>query len=200
MTGSSARKLKRSAVDLLAEGVLRKTSHPFLLAEVQDYSIEKAMNNGLLPIISASAIPAEELDTYISLNIPEEIQYEGLVRNIGGFCRFIKAASFSHASVLNISNMARECQVERKEVENYISILEDILIAFRLPVFAKRARRQTVSHPKFYFFDTGVFQAVKPKGPLNQPEEIAGAALEGLVAQHFRAWNAYKNEPFQIYY
>jgi predicted AAA+ superfamily ATPase len=80
-------------------------------------------------------------------------------------------------------------------VENYISILEDILIAFRLQVFTKKAKRETVSHPKFYFFDAGVFQTLRPKGPLDQPEEISVAALEGLVAQHFRARNTISNPP-----
>jgi len=200
LTGSSARKLKRSGIDLLAGRVLRKTLHPFLLSELKDYSFDKSMKSGLLPIIVASQIPEDVLDTYVSLYIQEEVLYEGLVRSIGSFLRFLEAASFSHASLLNISNIARECQVERKVVENYISILEDILIAFRLPVFTKKAKRETVSRPKFYFFDTGVFQTIRPKGPLDQPEEISGAALEGLVAQHFRAWNAYSNSPYEIYY
>ncbi len=201
LTGSSARKLKRSGTDLLAGRVLTKTLHPFLLSELlMDYSFDKALENGLLPIVISSTAPNEVLDTYISLYIREEVQYESLVRNIGNFSRFLEAASFSHASILNISNIARECQVERKVVENYISILEDILIAFRLPVFSRRAKRTMVSHPKFYFFDAGVFTTLRPKGPLDSPQEISGAALEGLVAQHLRAWNAYNNNPFDISY
>ncbi|KPL08523.1 ATPase [bacterium SM23_57] len=200
LTGSSARKLKRSGVDLLAGRVLRKTLHPFMLIELKNYIFENILNHGLLPIVLASQTPHEVLDTYISLYIQQEVQFEGLTRNIGNFSRFLEAASFSHASILNISNIARECEVERKVVENYISILEDILIAFKLPVFTKKAKRATVSHPKFYFFDSGVFYTLRPKGPLDYPQEISGAALEGLVAQHLRAWNAYKGNPFQIYY
>ena len=54
------------------------------------------------------------------------------MRNMGNFSRFLEAISFSHASILNMSNVARECEVERKVVENYISILEDILVVRRL--------------------------------------------------------------------
>jgi len=201
LTGSSARKLKRTGTDLLAGRVLTKSLHPFLLSELlMDYSFDRALESGLLPIVISSTAPNEVLDTYISLYIREEVQYESLVRNIGNFSRFLEAASFSHASILNISNIARECQVERKVVENYISILEDILIAFRLPVFSRRAKRTMVSHPKFYFFDSGVFTTLRPKGPLDSPQEISGAALEGLVAQHLRAWNAYNSNLFDIYY
>jgi predicted AAA+ superfamily ATPase len=200
LTGSSARKLKKSGVDLLAGRVIKKTFHPFMLAELKNYSFEHVLTEGLLPIVLVSPTRQEVLETYISLYMQEEVQFEGLVRNIGNFSRFLESVSFSHASVLNISNVARDCQVERKVVENYISILEDILIAFRLPVFTKKAKRSTVSHPKFYFFDAGVFYTLRPKGPLDYPQEISGASLEGLVAQHLRAWNAYKNSPFELYY
>jgi predicted AAA+ superfamily ATPase len=85
-------------------------------------------------------------------------------------------------------------------VEAYISILEDLLLSFRLPVFTRRAKRATVAHPKFYYFDTGVFRSLRPKGPLDRPEEIEGGALEGLVAQHLVAWNAYRGEKNKIFY
>jgi predicted AAA+ superfamily ATPase len=89
---------------------------------------------------------------------------------------------------LTVSNISRECGVERKTVEGYLSILEDLLLTFRVPVFTRKAKRATVSHPKFYFFDTGLYNALRPKGPLDRPEEIGGPTLEGLVAQHLLAW------------
>ncbi|MBN1549873.1 ATP-binding protein, partial [bacterium] len=199
LTGSSARKLKRSGIDLLAGRVILKSMFPFIISELQQYSnFETALQIGLLPLVYFAESPEETLQTYISLYIREEVQYEGLTRNIGNFSRFLEIMSFSHASLLNISNVARECQVERKVVENYITILEDILLAMRLPVFSKRAQRALVSHPKFYFFDSGVFRSIRPKGPLDSPHEIDGAALEGLVLQHLNAWNAYRNTPLSI--
>jgi predicted AAA+ superfamily ATPase len=201
LTGSSARKLKRSGPDLMAGRVLLRNMHPFLLSELgKEADFQKALEIGLLPIIYLASDPESTLDTYVSLYIREEVQYEGLVRNIGNFSRFLEAISFSHGSVLNISNVARECEVERKVVENYISILEDILLATRLQVFTKRAKRALVSHPKFYLFDTGVFKALRPKGLLDSPNEIDGAGLEGLVFQHLLAWNALQDNEFDIYY
>jgi predicted AAA+ superfamily ATPase len=201
LTGSSARKLKRSDTDLMAGRVLLKNMHPFLLSELgKEADFNKALQFGLLPIIYMSSDPSSALDTYVSLYIREEVQYEGLVRNIGNFSRFLESISFSHGSVLNISNVARECEVERKVVENYISILEDILLATRLQIFTKRAKRALVAHPKFYLFDTGVFKALRPKGPLDSPHEIDGAGLEGLIFQHLKAWNAYQNNNFEIFF
>ena len=150
-----------------------------------------------MPSVYIEKDPKAYLESYVQTYLKEEIQQEGLTRNLGAFSRFLEAASFSQGSVLNISSVARECAVERKVVESYFTILEDLLIAYRLPVFSKKAKRAVSSHPKFYFFDAGVFRALRPSGPLDQSETIEGAALEGLIAQHLRAWIAYGNKEGQ---
>ncbi len=189
LTGSSARKLKRSGVDLLAGRALLKFMNPFVAAEIGlSFSLEKALEIGMLPLAWDNASPESVLNTYTALYLKEEIQAEGLVRNIGNFSRFLEIMSFSHGSLLNLNNIASECTISRSTVSNYLQILEDMLLGYTLNVFTKRAKRALTSHPKFYLFDAGVFQALRPKGPLDRPEEIHGAALEGLVAQHLKAW------------
>lgn len=193
LTGSSSRKLKRTGVDLLAGRALTCSLFPFMASELKEaFDLSSALTFGMVPLITRAKDREKTLKAYASLYVTEEVRSEGFVRNIGNFSRFLEAISFSHGSVLNVSNIARECQVERKVVENYISILEDMLLSYRLPVFSKRAKRAMASHPKFYFFDAGVFRSFRPTGPLDRPEEIAGAALEGLVAQHLIAWNSYR--------
>lgn len=102
--------------------------------------------------------------------------------------------------MLNAAHVARECEVERKTVVAYIEVLEDLLLSFRLPPFTHRARRETTTHPKVYLFDAGVFRSLRPKGPLDHAHEIDGAALEGLVAQHLRAWLAYRLDDAQLFF
>lgn len=125
---------------------------------------------------------------------------EGWARNAGAFARFLEAVSFSHASVLNVANVARESQVERKTVAAYIEVLEDLLLSFRVPVFTRRAKRETIAHPKLFIFDAGVYRSLRPRGPLDRPDEIDGAALEGLVAQHLRAWLAYRATDAELFF
>ena len=108
--------------------------------------------------------------------------------------------SFAHGSVLNLSAVARDSHVSRKTVEGYLEILEDLLLGFRIEVFTKRAKRVLAAHPKFYFFDAGVFRANRPAGPLDVPSELDGAALEGLVAQHLRAWCDYSRGRHELRY
>ena len=201
LTGSSSRKLKRGGVDLLAGRALLCSLHPFMAAELgRSFSLQSAVQNGLLPIVLDSSDPKKVLQTYAALYLREEVQMESLVRNIGSFTRFLEAASFSHASLLNITNIARECQVERKVVEGYISVLEDLFLAYRLPVLTRRAQRALVAHPKFYIFDAGIYRSLRPQGPLDRPEEIEGQAFEGLVAQHLRAWIDYSGRDFKLHF
>lgn len=200
MTGSSARKLRRAGTDLLAGRALLRTMHPFLAAEFPEFDLHASLQQGMVPLVVMGENPAEVLASYASLYLEQEVQAEGLVRNVGAFARFLETVSFSHGSVLNVSNVARDAQVSRKTVEGYFDILEDLLLAFRLPVFTRRAQRATAAHPKFYLFDAGIFRSLRPAGPLDRSEEIEGAALEGLVAQHLRAWIAYSNVDVALFY
>lgn len=201
LTGSSARKLKREGVDLLAGRAVLRRMHPFMAAELgPSFRLERALRQGLVPLVWDSDEPEDTLRSYLALYIREEVQAEGLTRNLGDFHRFVEAISFSHASVLNLSAIARECEVQRKTVEAYLGILEDLLLAVRLPVFTRRARRHLASHPKFFWFDAGVFRAARPRGPLDSPSEVAGPALEGLVLQHLRAWNELGGDEHQLAY
>ncbi|MBI5488224.1 MAG: ATP-binding protein [Deltaproteobacteria bacterium] len=201
LTGSSARKLRRAGVNLLAGRALLRSAHPFMAAELgKSFRLADALRRGLLPLVLAAPDPDQVLGSYASLYLKEEVLAEGLVRNLGAFARFLETVSFSHTSMLNISNVARECQVERKVVEGYVSILEDLLLGYRVPVFTKRAKRAVAAHPKFYLFDAGVFRSLRPSGPLDRPEEIEGAALEGLVAQHLKAWTAYRAGRAELFF
>ena len=170
------------------------------VSELDHFEFEAALTPGLLPLVVAADRPDDVLRAYASLYLHEEVRLEGWARNVGVFARFLEAISFSHAAVLNVANVARECQVERKTAAAYVEVLEDLLLSFRVPVFTRRARRDTSTHPKFFLFDAGVFRSLRPKGPLDRPQEIAGAALEGLVAQHLRAWLAYRESDAELFF
>ena len=201
MTGSSARKLKKEGVDLLGGRASKKTLHPFMAIEIEEYfQLEDALLHGLLPLRFDAENPREVLEAYISLYMEEETKAEGLIRQIEPFNRFLQAMSFSHASILNVTNIARQCQVKRTTVSSWISILEDMLISYQIPVFTHRAKRELSAHPKFYFFDAGVYKTLRLYSIGDAKSELDGLALEGLVAQHLRAWKDYTTEKHSIYF
>ena len=201
LTGSSARKLRRGEVNLLAGRALTSFMYPLTAFELgADFALDHALNLGHLPSTFLETDPKRYLESYVTTYLREEVQQEGITRNLAAFSRFLEVASFSQAQLLNISTVARESAVHRKVAERYFSILEDLLVATRLPVFVKKAKRRMVAHAKFFFFDVGVYRTLRPHGPLDTPEDIEGVALETLVFQEIRAMNHYRQFGYQMYF
>lgn len=201
LTGSSARSLRSKGVNLLAGRALTYHMHPLTAQELAtDFDLAKALRYGMLPSVYSYNQPKKYLKSYISAYLREEVLQEGLTRNLPLFTRFLETASFSQGEVLNYTEIAREISSNRHTVSNFFDILEDLLISVRIPVFRKRAKRSLVAHPKFYFFDTGVYRAVRPTGPLDSNEEADGPALETLFLQHARALNDYFDWEYDFFY
>jgi predicted AAA+ superfamily ATPase len=201
LTGSSARKLRRSGTNLLAGRARTLTMHPFTATELGDrFDLGHAIRFGLLPTVWTTQDPAEYLRGYAGTYLREEVQQEALVRNIASFSRFLEVATFSQAAPLNMTSIAADSGINRKTVENHFDLLEDLLLAIRLPVFRHKAARKLVTHPKFFFFDAGVYRVMRPKGPLDTAADIDGAAIETLLFQSLRAENANHALGYEITY
>ncbi len=201
LTGSSARSLRKKGVNLLAGRALTYRMHPLTAVELgDDFDLEKSIKFGHLPSIPSEPHPERFLKAYVQTYLREEVLQEGLTRNLGSFSRFLETASFSQGSILNTSEVAREAGLERMRVDSYFSILEDLLLAARLPVFTKRAKRRMVAHPKFYYFDVGIFRTLRPMGPLDSPAEAEGQSLETLCFQELKAINDYYDFQYELYY
>ncbi|PIV53355.1 MAG: ATPase [Elusimicrobia bacterium CG_4_10_14_0_8_um_filter_37_32] len=201
LTGSSARKLRKKGHNLLGGRALTYSMYPLVAVELgKDFDLNHSLKYGSLPSVYVEKQPKAYLESYVKTYLDEEVRQEGLTRNLSAFSRFLEAASFSQGSVLSVSAIARDCAVERKVVENYFSILEELLIAYKLPVFSKKSKRRLVSHPKFYFFDVGVYRTLRPMGPLDMPEEAEGISLETLFLQEIKAVNESLGLGYSIYY
>jgi predicted AAA+ superfamily ATPase len=201
LTGSSARKLRKVGTDLLAGRAVRREMNPYIASELGSrFSLSRALEIGMLPLIWEAQSPEDTLKAYITSYLREEVTAEGLVRNIGNFSRFLEVMSFSHAAQLTATNIARECQVSRTTTEGYIQILQDLLLGSKIEVFTRRSQRALITHPKFYYFDAGVYRSLRPQGPLDRKEDLDGAALEGLVAQHLKAWIANQTQTHSLHF
>lgn len=201
LTGSSARKLKRHGVNLLAGRALRYHMHPLTIQELGSaFNLEHALTLGMLPATYTYDNPEKYLETYVETYLREEVQQEGLTRSMSAFARFLEVASFSQGNTINATEIAREIGIDRQVVMNYFSILNDLLLSHHLPVFTKRAKRKLAQKDKFYFFDAGVYNQLRPKGFLDNPSNIGGAALETLILQSMLSVIDYYNLNIDLYY
>jgi predicted AAA+ superfamily ATPase len=200
LTGSSARKLRRKGHNLLAGRALSYHMHPLTALEMkEDFSVGRALVRGMLPMAQQEDYE-KYLHTYVQTYLEQEILQEGLTRNLSAFSRFMEVASLSQGQVLNVSNVAREAGIERSVVTGYFEILRDLLIGYFLPPFTKKAKRRLISHPKFYYFDPGVYHAIRPTGPYDTPKELGGISLEMLVHQQINAVNDLLELGYKLYY
>lgn len=191
LTGSSARKLKKTGVNLLAGRALYKKMYPFLPAELGgSFDLERVLNWGSIPLVWNAADKKEALKAYVQMYLKEEIKAEALVRNLPGFVRFLPIAALLHGQTLNISGAARDAEISRTTLNGYIEILEDTLLAFRLPAYELKLKVREKKHPKIYWIDPGLVRAVNNRFGDLYPEE-KGALFEGFVATLLKAYQDY---------
>ncbi len=193
LTGSSARALKRGGVNMLGGRGSDRVMHPFSWSELRDrFSLDRALNHGLLPPHYLSDDPDEGLASYVDRYLTEEIAAEGLARSLPGFARFLQTAALTNAQLINYSNVARDAQVPRQTVGQWYAVLRDTLIAFDLPAWTRTVRRKAVETAKFYFFDTGVVRALRRLPRIGETSADFGEFFEHYVFMELRAWIDYR--------
>lgn len=191
LSGSSARKLRRSGVNLLAGRAVLRHLHPYLPEELgAELRLSDILQTGALPIIHAAEDRADALSSYVRLYLKEEVQAEAVTRNLAGFARFLPIAALFHGQRLNVASLARDAGVARTTVQGYLQILDDTLFTFQIPAYEARLRVREKRHPKLYWVDPGLVRAV---GAATGPADGGGVGslFEGWIAQCMRAYNDY---------
>jgi predicted AAA+ superfamily ATPase len=188
LTGSSARKLKRGHTSLMAGRARTRLISPFVSRELPGFDLHRALEFGMLPPVTLSPEPLEELDSYVGTYLREEIQAEALSRNIEGFSRFLSRAAQWSGELLNFEGIGRDSQVPARTVREYYSLLEDTLVGTMLEPLQTTGRRKAVSRGKFYLFDIGVVRTLCGERGLGPDGPAFGRAFEHFVWQELRAY------------
>ena len=201
LCGSSARKVRRGAANLLGGRALRFELHGLTAAELgADFDLTRLLNHGYLPRMVEAERPARRLDAYIANYLKEEVAAEGLVRNLPAFAGFLNAAALTDGEIVNFTNVAADCAVSSHTAKGYFQILEDTLLGRWLPAYRKRAKRRLVAAPKFYFADVGVVNRLAHRGPLVAGSELYGKAFENWVFHELVACLAYRERDEELAY
>lgn len=191
LTGSSARKLKRGGANLLAGRALTCRLHPLVSAELDFTHVEKRLSRGGLPAVFDSPIPWEDLHAYAGTYLQEEIQAEGLTRQISSFSRFLEIAAVGNGQLLNYTAIASDVGLTARTIQGYYQILEDTLVGHLLEPYRKSRKRKAVSSAKFFFFDVGVANVLSGRTRLSPRTPEYGGAFEHLVFLELRAYLDY---------
>ena len=203
LCGSSARKLRRGGANLLAGRALTLSMESLSAAELStEFDLDFALNWGLLPfVLSDPDTAADILAAYVNTYLKEELQAEGLIRNVPPFVRFLAVAGQINGQIVNAQNISREASVARSTVDTYFAILTDTLVGHILPAWRPGLKVREAAQPKFYWYDPGVARAAA--GLLRDPadRQWQGLALETLVYHELRVYNEIsgKHRPVSYY-
>ncbi|MFC0878296.1 ATP-binding protein [Saccharicrinis sp. FJH2] len=200
LSGSSPRKIIRSESNLLGGRALRYELFPLTSAEIPDFDLKRALNNGLLPRHYLSNNPKKLISAYIGNYLKEEIIAEARIRNASLFSLFLEMAAFSNGEIINYSNIASECGVSAPTVREYFQILIDTLTGRFLPSFQKKPKRRVIQAPKFYFFDIGIVNYLLKRGEIEIGSEAFGHAFEHFIYQEITAHSHYSGLNYPVRY
>ena len=201
LTGSSARKLRRAGVNLLAGRAITKQFFPFVSAELgDDYDVQDALRFGTLPSVLGNQEKVDYLHSYTSTYLQQEIQQEAFTRNLGSFARFLEIAARQNGQRTNMLNVSREASVKHGTVSNYFEILVDTLVGYWLPAWQLKPKTKQYAGSKFYFFDCGVTRVLNQRLVFPPSQEELGPLLETLVINELRAYVSYRSLHYPLRY
>lgn len=200
LSGSSPRKIIRSQANLLGGRALRYELFPMVSAEIPDFDLMRALNNGLLPRHYISDNPKKMISAYIGNYLRDEIIAEARIRNVSTFSRFLEVAAFSNGEMVNFTNIASECGVSSPTIKEYFQILEDTLTGRFLPSFQKKPKRRVILAPKFYYFDVGIANYLLKRGKIEPGSEMFGNAFEHFIYMEMIAHSHYSGIQYPLYY
>jgi len=199
LCGSSARKLKRGSANLLGGRAWGYHFFPLVYPEITDFNLLKILNQGLLPTHYLSVNYNKTLMAYVNDYLSEEIQAEGIVRNLPYFARFLDSVGYSNGELVNYSNIARDCGVSSMTVKEYYQILVDTLLGYFIyPSTNKKGRDTIYSVPKFYFFDVGVAGYLSKRTIHELKGESAGKAFENYILMELMAYKKIHDKNYEI--
>lgn len=203
LCGSSARTLKTATTNLLGGRAWQYNFYPLTWAEVPDFQLLRALQHGLVPrhYQADPTYITEYLQAYVDVYLTDEIRNQGLVRNLQGFSRFLEVAGMCNTEMINLSNIARDCSVNRTSVQAYFQILIDTLLGYYVHPYQEKIKRDIVTHmPKFYFFDLAIGNFLGQQSVISLKGEVAGKSFENFIAMELHAYRGLKRKRHAITY
>jgi uncharacterized protein len=206
LSGSSARKLKKTLSNLLAGRAFVFNLSALTFEEMgESFDLQSALTWGMLPKICQfhkDAQRANYLKSYSHTYLKEEVWAEQFIRELGPFRYFLEVASQCNGNIINFSKISRDVGVDYKTVENYYSILEDTLLGFFLQSYDGSFRKQISKAPKFYLFDTGVTRALSRmlSVPVREKTNYYGDLFEQFIVCEIKKFINYYKDEYRITY
>jgi predicted AAA+ superfamily ATPase len=206
LTGSSARKLKRSSANMLGGRAFLYKLFPLTSRELgDDFDLNEVLSFGSLAKIREFSDTDDKilfLKSYVETYLKEEVLVEQLIRSLPPFKKFLEISAANDTEIVQYSSIARDVRSNPNSITNYYSILEDTLLGFFLEPYHTSIRKRQKTSPKFYWFDTGVRRALA--GTIDLPiipqSFEYGSLFESFIVNEIHRLLVYSGKSFKLSY
>ena len=152
------------------------------LADAEE--IFKRIFKGSMPAIVSEDIssPGIFYNSYLSTYIERDVKSLSDAIDSLKFLRFITALAARCSQMLNVSELARDAELNQKQVKDWLGILETLGIIFYLYPYSNNLLKRLVRTPKVYFYDTGLVAYLTK---WSSPETLASGAMSGAILENY---------------
>ena len=152
------------------------------LADAEE--IFKRIFKGSMPAIVSEDIssPGIFYNSYLSTYIERDVKSLSDAIDSLKFFRFITALAARCSQMLNVSELARDAELNQKQVKDWLGILETLGILFYLYPYSNNLLKRLVKTPKVYFYDTGLVAYLTK---WSSPETLASGAMSGAILENY---------------
>ena len=115
------------------------------------------------------------------------LNYQG-IRKPEVLSKLLVALALQVGSEVSYNELANLLRIDRATVEQYIGLLEQAFVVFRLPPFSRNVRTEISSSRKVYFYDNGIRNAVIDNyNPLMLRNDVGALWENFLISERMKA-------------
>lgn len=115
----------------------------------------RLLRGGLPPFFLAQEFPEADFQEWMDAYWARDIQELFRLERRQSFQRLVELLLAASGGLFEASRFARDCEVSRTTIANYLGVLEATFVAHVIRPFATRRATEILKAPKVYGFDTG---------------------------------------------
>lgn len=209
-TGSSSFELSNSIIEPLTGRSNEFYLYPLSIGELTAQfgalavrrTLERRMIYGMYPEVVTQDGPEGERAIK---NIAQNYLYKDILvfhkmKHAEALEKLLQALALQIGNEVSYNELSQLIGIDKNTVQQYLHILEQAFIVFRVSPFSRNLRNELKKLRKIYFYDNGIRNAVINNfNPLHVRNDV-GALWENFMMSERMKWNQYAQRNFKMFF
>jgi len=144
---------------------------------------KKIYRGGMPKMITDRGLqPEDYFGAYMQTYLERDIRDLITLKDEGKFLKFISCAAARTSQELNLADLAKDVEVDRKTADGWLSILVSSGLVYLLPPYSGNTIKRIIKRPKLYFMDTGLACYLTM---WNNPRAMELSAMAGAMFENY---------------